>query len=96
MTQEKEPLFEMEPGEEEAMLLALRCFCANITSAELDRMAGDERHWFRERIGFDEAQFDAACLYVADFQKRYSEGLKILRVGLASGSIDESLVDRLQ
>ncbi len=70
----------MQPGEEEALLLALACFSANITTDEFDRMGAEARAVLRENIGLSAVQFRAACVYLTFYQREFSYGLRRLRI----------------
>jgi hypothetical protein len=90
------PLFEMQPGEEEAMLLSLALFAADVTSERFDHMSGHAREWMRLLIGLSAEQFQAACLYLAAYQKKHRDGLAVLRAGFECEVTDEPRAERLQ
>jgi len=96
MSKKKPPLFEMQPGEEEAMLLSLALFAAGVTCERLDHMSGDALEWMRTSIGLSVEQFHAGCLYLAAYQKRNSYRLAVLRAGDGCAVLDAPRAERLQ
>jgi hypothetical protein len=83
-------------GQTEALVLSLACFGANITSAEFDRMSADTRERLRRNIGLSVAQFHAACLFMAEYQRQFGPGLRSIRADDEPIEFDESAPERLQ
>ncbi len=85
-----------DTGEQEALVLSLGCFAANVTSSQLDAMSRDARERLRMNVGLSAEQFQIACKYIAEYQMEFREGLRAIREGDEPIVFEEAGVERLQ